>query len=78
MDDFIAHEFTDLRLPYTDETLPSFVDNQTVRRSFLQHQNYALTNARAIEIPDGQHVNLDENADSFFVRIRDLGHGSFG
>jgi len=78
MTEFAGSGFNDLYLPYSEETLPSFVTNDLVRKNFLLCQQYVLTNARALEIENDEHLYLSESATCHFETLKELGHGGFG
>jgi hypothetical protein len=75
---FIQNDFTDLHLPYTEQTLPNFVTDNELRVDFLSHQAYVLSNARSFENGSRSHININGSAECYFGLSQDLGHGGFG
>jgi hypothetical protein len=83
---FVKVNYTDIFLPYTDQTLPEFVERGgalDMRQKFLDIQDYYLTNTKEIkEIEEGSlksnHLMLEGSGNAFFAPIRQLGQGGFG
>jgi hypothetical protein len=77
MDRFARENLTDFHIPYTDETLPDFVQPQTLRQAFLYFQDYVLSEGHALETEPGHHHFRGAAEDHFNV-VRKLGKGGFG
>jgi hypothetical protein len=78
LDRFASDRLTDFNLPFDQQTLPQFVQDEELREAFLEHQSYVLTDARDLEQDGGDHKYLQERADTYFHRVRDLGQGAYG
>lgn len=77
MTDFVQRQYTDVYLPFTDETLPDFIQDEQTRRTFLERQASVLTDARALEL-GASHVHFEQDADEHFHIKEKLGSGGFG
>lgn len=78
MDEFIKHSINDISLPFTLQTLPDFLPGDDLRKTFLDHQQSVLTDARKLEESVNTHMYFDESADEHWTLFRPLGHGGFG
>ncbi|KAI1112335.1 hypothetical protein F5Y14DRAFT_442676 [Nemania sp. NC0429] len=82
MDDFIHENLTDFHLPFNEQTLPRFIGEKegspNLRTAFFTIQNYYLTDIKDIESEKSLHLTLSVSGDTYFVREKLLGQGSFG
>jgi hypothetical protein len=79
MDLFIQNRYTDLYLPYTDDTLPGFFDDKELRKAFLDTQICVLdTDAQKLELAGARHLRIPGSADIYFRKLRFLGEGGHG
>jgi hypothetical protein len=76
LDSFVTNNTFDSRIPYDAHTLPGFVEDSKLRRSFIKYQVLVLTDAKRIE-DSTEHVFIQGNVD-IFRRNRQLGRGDFG
>ncbi|KAI4176194.1 MAG: hypothetical protein LQ348_006052 [Seirophora lacunosa] len=72
---FIDLGLKDISFPYTVEKLPSFLQEDSLRDSFLRNQKYVLTDASQLE--KGRHA-YTKNADDLFRVVKHLGRGGYG
>ena len=70
MGDFVTADIKDISLPFSYETLPGFLKDEDIRRSFLQYQTCVLTDARKLEFSE-DHIHFQETAEEH-VSERDL------
>lgn len=61
MDEFLNADIKDISLPFSQATLPDFIKDEDIRRSFLQQQACVLTDARKLESSEG-HIHFEESA----------------
>lgn len=78
LDHFASQGLTDFDLPYSERTLPDFINERSIRKQFLIDQQYVLTDARLFEEPGGAHISIDGYAKQYFYFKRHLGQGGFG
>lgn len=86
MDKFVQDGKTDIWLPYSVDTLPDYIQPESVREKFLYTQNFLLTSARELEDMSTDafsdkvfpHIHLADSGDQHFMKIKTLGQGSFG
>ncbi|KAL8962726.1 MAG: hypothetical protein Q9193_000913 [Seirophora villosa] len=72
---FIDLGLKDISFPYTPEKLPNFLQEDSLRDSFLRNQKYVLTDASQLE--KGLHA-YTKNADDLFRVVKHLGRGGYG
>lgn len=86
MSQFVHGGYTDFELPYENRTLPGFIEDNVMRKEFLQVQVHLLTSAKELESLSHQssptgvlpHINFDGPGEQHFLRISNLGQGGFG
>lgn len=70
--------YTDLYLPYKEDTLPTFVQDKRMRAAFLATQDCVLDkDALELEL-DGRHLLIPGSADIYFKKVKFLGEGGHG
>lgn len=78
MDDFVAANYSDIYLPYTEENLPDALTGEA-RQLFLNYQeNVLISNGAKIESGLYPHIHLSRSAAELFFPIGLLGVGGFG
>jgi serine/threonine protein kinase len=78
MDQFVAENISDLAFPFSQRTLPLLVKEPSTRTLFLDAQHFALTKGLDVEHDSGQHCYFSNQSEIPFVRIGELGKGSYG
>lgn len=78
MDAFLKNQCTDFMLPYSPQTLPRFLADETIRQNFLYYQKFVLSPARVLELREGTHLYLTSSGDDHFYYREELGQGGFG
>jgi hypothetical protein len=81
MQGFIDSNLSDFYLPFTQQTLPQFVEgseSNNLRQAFLDIQCYYLSHIKEFETGEATHMCIGGTGDAILSPLRYLGRGGFG